>query len=142
MRLPAAFFALALAAPLAALAEPAMPTGTVHYDLGATQGKIKVVKGQGALAHISVQPKPGAHVSPDAPLTVQLAGGANLILPKVKIGREGAVANAAQGVEIDLPFSGKEKGADELKATLTFYICHAELCERQQKLFTFPVSIE
>ena len=131
-----------LAAPCFAGDRAGVPAGADFYTLDSTQGTIKVKKGAGGAAHLTVTPKAGAHVSPDAPITVLLTGGPALDLPKAKLGRADGKPTAAQGIELDLPFTAKAAGADELKASFTFYICHADLCERQQKTFSFPVAVE
>ena len=147
MRLTAATTLAAALCGLSALSAAAedragAPSGADYYTLDQTQGTIKVKVGATGTAHLTVTPKAGAHVSPEAPITVLLSGGPALDLPKAKLVRGDSKPNAAQGIDLDLPFTAKAAGKDELKANFTFYICHADLCERQQKTLSFLVSIE
>jgi hypothetical protein len=139
--------AAALAAALALLPAAARAGAddaevAASYVLSSTQGTIKLKKGDRGAAKVSVAPKPGAHVSPDAPISVTLAGGPALDLPKMKLTRADSRPFADQGVELELPFSAKAAGSDELKASFTFYICLRDVCARQQKTLSFPVTIE
>ena len=57
-------------------------------------------------------------------------------------GVTGAIVPRHRAVHVTPAAAKAAAGADELKATFTFYICHADLCERQQKTLAFPVSVE
>ena len=112
------------------------------YTLDVPQGPIKVKKGETGSARFAVVPKAGAHVSPEAPVTITLTGGAALEFPKAKLGRTDTKPTDAQGLEVSLPFTAKAAGQDELKANLVFYICIKDLCARQTKSLSFAVAIE
>ena len=112
------------------------------YTLEVPTAPIKVKKGQAGSLRIAVVPKAGAHVSPDAPVSITLTSGPSLDLPKVKLGRADTRPTGAQGMEVALPFTGKAAGQEQLKADVVFYICIKDLCARQQKSLSFAVAIE
>ena len=112
------------------------------YTLDSSPGPIKLKKGEAGRAHFAVVPKAGAHVSPEAPVTIKLSGGPAIEIPKVKLGRADTKATAAQGIEVELPFTAKSAGQEELKADVVFFICVKDLCARQQKSLSFAVTIE
>jgi hypothetical protein len=112
------------------------------YSIGAPQGLLSVKKGQRASVKLSVVTKPGAHVSPDAPVSVALSGGPGLEFPKARLSRADTKPTAGGGVDIELPFVGKVAGNEELKAGLVFFVCLKDLCERQQKSLAFQVKVE
>jgi hypothetical protein len=132
-----ALAALALQGPAAA-----SDLAAGSYTIGAPQGIISVKKGQKASVKVSVVTKPGAHVSPDAPVSVALSGGPGLEIPKAKLSRTDSRPSPGGGLDIELPFIGKSAGNDELKAGLVFFVCLKELCERQQKSLAFQVKVE
>ena len=142
MRIASRLAALALLLPLAARADGSDAEAANAYVFTATESPIKLKQGAPGAVFLRVAPKPGAHVSPDAPLTVNLSGGAAIDLPKLKLTRADSKPYGDQGVEVTLPFSAKAKGADELKASFIFYICLKDVCARQQKSLSFPVSID
>lgn len=112
------------------------------YTLDVPTAPIKVKKGEAGSARFAVVPKAGAHVSPDAPVTIKLSSGPALELPKVKLVRTDTQPTDAQGMEVALPFTAKATGTEQLKADVTFYICVKDLCARQQKSLSFAVAIE
>jgi hypothetical protein len=136
--------ALALCAPQAARASAADEAllAASAYTLDTTPGVIHVRKGAVGSARFAVKPKPGAHVSPDAPVLVLLSSGGSVDFPKVKLTRADSKPTAEQGVEVLLPFNAKTLGAETVKADVTFYICVKDLCARQQKSLNFAVAIE
>ena len=131
-----ATFALIFALPLAVRADEAAKA----YRIESTQGPLKVKKGAAAKAHVEIVPRQGAHVSPDAPLSVALSSGGGLKLEKAKLLRADTHETKAQGVEFDVPFVAS--GSDELKASVNFFICTEKLCERQKRDVTLAVVAE
>jgi hypothetical protein len=128
--------AFALAALLAA---PPDVSGTYRIE---TSPMVKVKKGETAHAKVAVVPRADAHVSPDAPISLALTSGSALKLSKDKLGRAEAKETAAKGVEFDVPFTAAASGKDELKGTLTFFICTEKLCERQKREIAMAVEVQ
>src|SRR5437764_11968714 len=103
---------------------------------------IKVKKGATAAAHVEVVPRSDAHVSPDAPISLTVTSGPALKVSKSKLGRPEAKETKAKGVEFDVPFSAESAGKDELRASLSFFICTETLCERQKRDLALKVEVE
>jgi len=101
---------------------------------------LKVKKGEAATARVEVVPRSDAHVSPDAPISLTVSAGPAVTLPKQKLGRAEAHETAAKGVQFDVPFTASAR--DELKGTLSFFICTEKLCEKQKREIALAVEVE
>jgi hypothetical protein len=128
--------ALAVAGLLAA--SPDVP-GT--YRIEATKA-LKVKKGETARAKVEVVPRSDAHVSPDAPISLALSSGPGLKLAKEKLGRADAKETKEKGVEFEVPFTAAAAGKDEVKGTLSFFICTDKLCEKQKREIAMAVEVQ
>jgi len=128
--------AFALAALLAA---PPDVSGT--YRIDATK-VVKVKKGETATAKVEVVPRSDAHVSPDAPISLALTSGPAVKLGKEKLGRADAKETKAKGVEFDVPITAASAGKDEVKGTLSFFICTEKLCEKQKREIAMAVEVQ
>ena len=91
---------------------------------------------------VEVVPRPDAHVSPDAPISLALTSCPSLKLAKEKLGRPDAKETQAKGVAFDVPFTASAAGKDELKGTLVFFICTEKLCERQKREIAMNVEVQ
>src|SRR5436309_14118125 len=98
-----------------------------------TSAPAKVKRGAQASARVEVVPRSDAHVSPDAPISLTVHSGPAVKLAKEKLGRAEAHETAAKGVEFEVPFTAASAGSDEMKGTLSFFICTGQLCEQQKK---------
>jgi hypothetical protein len=107
-----------------------------------TTPKLSLKKGETGEAKVTVVPRPDAHVSPEAPISMTLTGGPSVELPKQKLGRGDAKETAKKGVEFAIPVVAKAGGKDEVKGQLTFFICTEKLCERQKRDVSVPVTVE
>jgi hypothetical protein len=101
---------------------------------------VKVKKGVAAQARIEVVPNADAHVSPDAPISLSVSAGPAVKLEKQKLGRPDAKETKEKGVAFDVPFTAA--GKDELKGSLSFFICTEKLCERQKREIAVLVEAE
>lgn len=101
---------------------------------------VKVKKGASAQATVAVVPSAGAHVSPDAPVSLTVHSGPALKLSKEKLGRADAKETPAKGVEFAVPFTAS--ASDKLEGTLSFFICTDKLCERQKREIALAVEVE
>ena len=126
---------------LALLLLAAPPDVSNAYRIETSQG-VKVKKGESGKARVAVVPRADAHVSPDAPISLSLSAGPGLKLEKQKLGRTEARETAAKGVEFDVPFTAASVGKDELKGTLSFFICTEKLCERQKREVALAVEVQ
>jgi hypothetical protein len=128
--------ALAIASLLAAAPDV---SGTYRVE---TTKTLKVKKGETATGKVEVVPRADAHVSPDAPISLALTSGPSLKLAKEKLGRPDAKETQAKGVAFDVPFTAASAGKDEVKGTLTFFICTEKLCERQKREIAMAVEVQ
>ncbi|HYS09996.1 MAG TPA: hypothetical protein VEP66_14740 [Myxococcales bacterium] len=128
--------ALALAGLLAASPDV---SGTYRIE---SPKVLKVKKGETAHAKVEVVPRSDAHVSPEAPISLSLTSGAGVKLVKDKLGRADAKETQAKGVEFDVPFTAAASGKDELKGTLSFFICTEKLCEKQKREIAMAIEVQ
>jgi hypothetical protein len=110
------------------------------YKIEAQPSKAK--HGAAAKARIEVVPVKGAHVSPDAPISLTVTSGAFSKVEKEKLGRGEARPTDKQGVFFDVPFTAAQAGKDELHAKLNFFICTESLCEKQSRDITLALEVE
>ena len=85
-------------------------------------------------------------MSDEAPLKLELKGGAQLAPAQEKLALKDSVAKKAQGQQFvdprfEVPFKATAAGKGSLEAKLTFFICTETLCARQQKTFSLPVEV-
>ena len=45
-------------------------------------------------------------------------------------------------MEFDVPFTASAAGKDELKGTLSFFICTEKLCEKQKREIAMAVEVQ
>jgi hypothetical protein len=128
--------ALALAGLLAAAPDV---EGTYRIE---TSKVLKVKKGETAHAKVEVVPRSDAHVSPEAPISLALTSGPAVKLEKEKFGRPEAKETQGKGVAFDVPFTAAAAGKDELKGTLSFFICTEKLCEKQKREIAMAVEVQ
>ncbi len=115
------------------------------YELS-TDGTSKAVKvGEKGKLVIAISAKPGAHVSGDAPMKIELAS-KELKAEKEKLTLADAMTKKSDKHEIEearfeVPFSASKAGKANLEAKLTYFICTDKVCARQQKTIQFPVDV-
>jgi hypothetical protein len=110
------------------------------YKIEAQPSKAK--HGAAAVARLEVVPVKGAHVSPDAPISLTVKSGAFSKVEKEKLGRGDAKPTDKQGVLFEVPFTAAREGKDELHARLNFFICTESLCEKQSREVTLALEVE
>ncbi len=141
--LPALALLLSLVLPSAARADSSADTETAaHAYALEVPMELKLKAGETKALRIAVVPNAGSHVSPEAPVSLKANAATSFELPRAKLSREDSKATAAQGIEFALPVLGKTKGQSELAATLSFYICVANLCAHQKRELNIHVQVE
>jgi hypothetical protein len=133
--------ALAWAAP--AFADDVDPTTLYEVTTEGTSTQVKA--GEKGVFVLSVKTKPGAHVSEEAPLKLEVKG-SQVTPAKEKLGREDSVAKKAAGQEFvdprfEVPFTTASAGKGTVDAKLLFFICTEKICARQQKTVSLPVEV-
>lgn len=127
-----------------ALAEGQVDPSTL-YEVSTEGTSTKVKAGEQGVFVLSIKSKPGAHVSDEAPLKLEIKG-TQLSPTKEKLALADSVAKKATGQEFvdprfEVPFKASAAGKGTLDAKLTFFICSEKLCARQQKTFSIPVEV-
>lgn len=137
--------ALAVVVALPALAEGEVDPASL-YEVSTEGSTSRLKAGEKGTFVLAIRSKPGAHVSDEAPLKLELKGGTQLTVSKAKLGREDSVAKKAAGQEFvdprfEVPFQAAQAGKATLEAKLTFFICTEKICARQQKALSLPVEV-
>lgn len=119
---------------------------TTLYEVSTEGTSTKVKAGEQGVFVLSIKSKSGAHVSDEAPLKLELKGGAQLTPAQEKLALKDSVAKKAAGQQFvdprfEVPFKATAAGKATLEAKLTFFICSEQLCARQQKTFSLPVEV-
>jgi hypothetical protein len=127
-----------------ALADDVEPSTLYEVTTEGTSTKVKA--GDKGVFVLSIKSKAGAHVSDEAPLKLQVKG-TQLTPAKEQLGREDSVAKKAEGQayvdpRFEVPFTAAATGKGSLDAKLTFFICTAKICARQQKTVSIPVEVQ
>lgn len=127
-----------------ALAEGQVDPSTL-YEVSTEGTSTQVKAGEQGVFVLSIKSKPGAHVSDEAPLKLELKG-TQLTPTKEKLALTDSVAKKAAGQtfvdpRFEVPFKASAAGKGTLDAKLTFFICSEQLCARQQKTFSIPVEV-
>ncbi len=140
---PMAALLAALAWTAPALAQDVDPASLYEVSTEGTSTQVKA--GEKGLLVLSIKTKPGAHVSEEAPLKLEVKG-TQVTPEKQKLGREDSVGKKAAGQEyadprFEVPFTTATAGKGSVDAKLTFFICTEKICARQQKTLSLPVEV-
>lgn len=104
------------------------------------KGPEKVASGQKGSAEIQIKVKPDGHISNEAPFKAKVAG-KNVQVTKDKLAKSDAVYKDG-GASVSLPFTATEKGTGSIEADLSFYMCSKEICEKQERKVSIPVTVQ
>ena len=129
---------LALAAcSSAAVAGDVDPASLYEVSTAGTSARVKA-GGKGTLV-LEIKARGDAHVSEESPLSVELAG-KNVRLAKEKLSR--ADTSVPRAPRFEVPLIGEQAGAGSVDVKATFFICTENLCARQKKQLSVPVTVE
>ena len=117
------------------------------YRLSTAGSTAQLRPGQKGTVVVEIQSLQGAHVSDEAPLKLTLAGTGSVTPEKTTLAYADSVRKKSEGVKFpdprfEVPITATGNGAGTVEAKLTFFICSAVLCLRQQKALTVPVRVE
>lgn len=122
-------------APLTARAETDV-SALYEVEMTATP---QVSKGDAGELVVRIQPKPGAEIHKEAPISLSLdAHGVKT--GKTKLGRPDLKMEGENG-SFRVPFQAVDQGAATIDANLTFFVCTDNLCARQQRKAKIPVQV-
>lgn len=94
---------------------------------------------------LTIQTVGDAHISDEAPLKIVLTG-KNVTPEKATLRYQDSLAKktaakAYPDPRFEVPFTAQAPGKGEVDAKMTFFVCSANLCSRQQKTVTLPVTV-
>jgi hypothetical protein len=103
--------------------------------------------GQRGVFVLEIHSLKGAHVSDDAPLKLTLTGTGPVAPEKMALGYVDSTRKKSEAVKypdprFEVPFAAGAAGAGTVEAKLTFFVCTADLCLRQQKSYSVPVTVD
>jgi len=139
---------IALAAVLtasAALGAEVDPTTLYRVTTEGTTATVAPGK-KGTLV-LEIQSLKGAHVSDEAPLRIQLSGTGAVSPEKTQLVYGDSIRKPSASLKypdprFEVPLAAQGKGAGTVEAKMTFFVCTEQLCLRQQKALSVPVTVE
>lgn len=96
--------------------------------------------GEKGTAEIVFKVKPEGHISNEAPLKVTLTA-TNATLAKDKLTKSDAVYKDG-GATVPVAFTAGTKGEASIEASLVFFMCSKDICERHERKVTVPVTVQ
>jgi hypothetical protein len=102
----------------------------------------KVSVGEAAKIEIRFSVPKGSHISPDAPLTIKLKGPDGITFQKPTLHYADAVPPAGEAPRFVDQATATAAGEDDLEAAMTYYVCTADLCNRQTKTEHLHLSVK
>jgi len=132
---------------LSSLALGAEVDPTTLYKLTTEGTTAKVPAGKKGTFVLEIQSLKGAHVSDEAPLKIQLSGTGQVAPEKTQLVYADSVRKPSATVKypdprFEVPLAASGKGTGTVEAKVTFFICTADACLRQQKSLSVPVAVE
>ena len=144
---PSTAFPLLLGALLAAApAFAAEPDVSTLYELSSAGTTAAFKAAESGKVVLEIKCRPGAHVSDEAPLKIELKG-QGVAPAKEKLTLADSVGKKAPGQEyadprFEVALKADKPGKGQVDAKLTFFICTDKICARQQKTLSLPVEAQ
>jgi hypothetical protein len=105
-----------------------------------TQGStIRLRAGESGTLRLSLDPAPGAHVSREAPLKVQLSS-AQASFERSRLTLADATLDG-EGAHFEVGFTPTAQGPISLEASVSFFACTATTCARQSRTVSLAVEV-
>ena len=132
---------------VASLALAAEVDPTTLYKITTDGTTAKVAPGKKGTLVLEIQSLKGAHVSDEAPLRIQLSGTGAVSPEKAQLVYGDSVRKPSASVKypdprFEVPLAPQGKGPGTVEAKMTFFVCTDQLCLRQQKTLSVPVTVE
>jgi hypothetical protein len=132
---------------VASLALAAEVDPTTLYKITTDGTTAKVAPGKKGTLVLEIQSLKGAHVSDEAPLRIQLSGTGAVSPEKAQLVYGDSVRKPSASVKypdprFEVPLAAQGKGPGTVEAKMTFFVCTEQLCLRQQKTLSVPVTVE
>lgn len=129
---------------VSAQASAAEPAVADLYEVMTSGSSTQLKVGERGVVVIEIQTKPGAHVSQEAPLKIDLSS-TGATLDKAQLASADSVNSskaADTGPRFEVGFSPRAPGPLTIEGKLVFFICTEKLCARQTKLLSVPVNVK
>lgn len=138
---------LVAAALFASLALAAEVDPTTLYRVTTDGTTPRVASGKKGTLVLEIQSLKGAHVSDEAPLRIQLSGTGAVTPEKTQLVYADSVRKPSASVKypdprFEVPLAVQGKGSGTVEAKMVFFVCTEQLCLRQQKTLSVPVTAE
>ena len=132
---------------VASLALAAEVDPTTLYKITTDGTTAKVAPGKKGTLVLEIQSLKGAHVSDEAPLRIQLSGTGAVTPEKTQLLYADSVRKPSASVKypdprFEVPLATQGKGPGTVEAKMVFFVCTDQLCLRQQKTLSVPVTVE
>jgi hypothetical protein len=132
---------------VASLALAAEVDPTTLYKITTDGTSAKVPAGKKGTLVLEIQSLKGAHVSDEAPLRIQLSGTGSVSPEKTQLVYGDSVRKPSASVKypdprFEVPLAVQGKGPGTVEAKMVFFVCTEQLCLRQQKTLSVPVTAE
>ncbi len=101
-----------------------------------------VAVGKSAKIDIRFSVPSGSHISPDAPLAIKLKGPDGLKFDKPVLHYADAVPPAGNAPRFVDGATASAAGEADIEAVMTFYVCTADLCNRQSQTEHLHLSVK
>jgi hypothetical protein len=132
---------------VASLALAAEVDPTTLYKVTTEGTTSKVAPGRKGTLILEIQSLKGAHVSDEAPLRIQLSGTGAVTPEKTQLVYGDSMRKPSASMKypdprFEVPLATQGKGPGTVEAKMTFFVCTEQLCLRQQKTLSVPVTVE
>ncbi len=132
--------ALLLAGPAAAAGAAADAAQGYTVEVVATPAALRLGE-RGTVAVVIHPRRPVWHVHPQAPLRVRLEAGPGLKLERVELGRRDVVDPKAEAPRLESPFVASARGAQQVRASVDFFLCSDAACVKQVRQLAVAVDV-
>jgi hypothetical protein len=126
---------------LAASAGPDLATEK-DFKIVTDGSTLKVKHGEKGALVLSVVAMNGFKVSQETPFTVKLAPSAGVKLDTQQFARKDLVDPKAKDPQVKTSFTGTQKGAQNVKVDLIFFLCTDKLCQRMTSSADVKIAVE
>lgn len=130
---------VALAAPSLQRVDDKATKSDYELDVGGTAKELKV--GADGPFSLVVRPKGDKKIHPQAPFEVTLRSSAGIKPAKGKLNRSDVVDKGAKAPEVKTQLRATAKGAQQIEADVSFFICTDAWCQRMTDRVTVAVTV-
>jgi hypothetical protein len=136
-----------LAAVLITSAQAAEVDPTSLYAVSTEGTTARLHPGQKGRFVLEIRSLKGAHVSDEAPLKLTLTGSGPVVPERTALSYGDSTRKKSEAMKypdprFEVPIAAGTPGSGAVEAKLTFFVCTADLCLRQQKTYSVPVTVD